>query len=58
MFAPLRNLWYDESGQDLAEYAILLALIAIIVIAALKVLEPAISNTFNATATELGNAGG
>jgi Flp pilus assembly pilin Flp len=53
MFAPLRNLWYDESGQDLAEYAILLALIAIIVIAALKVLEPAISTTFNNTASAL-----
>ena len=58
MFAPLRNLWYDESGQDLAEYAILLALIAIIVIAALKVLEPAISNTFNNTAGALKGAGG
>ena len=53
MFAPLMNLWHDESGQDLAEYAILLALIAIIVIAALRVLEPAISDTFNNTAGEL-----
>ena len=58
MFASLRNLWHDESGQDLAEYAILLALIAIIVIAALKVLEPAISNTFNNTAGALKGAGG
>ena len=47
----------DESGQDLVEYALLVALIAIIVIAALKVLGPIIATVFNNIATNLQNAG-
>ncbi|MFQ5888915.1 MAG: Flp family type IVb pilin [Gemmatimonadota bacterium] len=46
MLAHLENLWKDESGQDLAEYAILLALIAIVVIAAVRLLGPTIRNVF------------
>ena len=47
MFAPFEALWADESGQDLVEYALLVALIAIIVIAALRILGPVIANVFN-----------
>ena len=36
----------DEKGQTLAEYAILLALIAIIVIVAVELLGPTISQVF------------
>ena len=43
MLAPFKALWADESGQDLVEYALLVALIAIIVIAALRVLGPIIA---------------
>ncbi|MFQ5890297.1 MAG: Flp family type IVb pilin [Gemmatimonadota bacterium] len=46
MLAHLVTLWTDESGQDLAEYAILLALIAIVVIAAVRLLGPTIRNVF------------
>jgi pilus assembly protein Flp/PilA len=58
MLTNLKALWLDESGQDLAEYALLLALIAIIVIAALTLLGPAISNLFNTITTSLNSAGG
>jgi Flp pilus assembly pilin Flp len=37
MLAPFNALWADESGQDLVEYALLVALIAIVVIAALRI---------------------
>ena len=40
-------LWSDESGQDLAEYALLIALIAIVVIAAVTLLGGNISTVFN-----------
>jgi pilus assembly protein Flp/PilA len=30
MLELMRNFWTDESGQDLAEYALLIALIAIV----------------------------
>ena len=36
----------DEKGQTLAEYALLLVLIAVVVIAALLVLGPTISQVF------------
>ncbi|MFQ5888809.1 MAG: Flp family type IVb pilin [Gemmatimonadota bacterium] len=53
MLVPLATLWEDDSGQDLAEYAILLALIAIVVIAAVRLLGPTIQNIFNAVNDEL-----
>jgi pilus assembly protein Flp/PilA len=40
-------LWNDESGQDLAEYALLIALIAIVVIAAVTLLGTNIEQVFN-----------
>ena len=42
----LRRLRREE-GQGLVEYALILALIAILVIVALKFLQPQISNTLN-----------
>jgi pilus assembly protein Flp/PilA len=41
-----------EEGQGLVEYALILALIAILVIVALRFLQPTISNTLN----NVGNA--
>jgi pilus assembly protein Flp/PilA len=43
----IRRLWTDESGQDLVEYALLLVLLVLIVIAALRVLGPTIAGFFN-----------
>ncbi len=57
MLAPFKALWADESGQDLVEYALLVALIAIVVIAALRILGPIIATVFNNIATNLQNAG-
>lgn len=57
MLALFKNLWLDESGQDLTEYAVLLALIAIIVVVAINTLGPAISASFNNTASALSGAG-
>ena len=42
-----------EEGQGLVEYALILALIAILVIVALKFLQPNISNTLNKVSTNL-----
>ena len=46
----------DESGQDLAEYAILIGLIAIAVIAAVTLLGGTISTVFNSIGTTLSTA--
>lgn len=47
-------IWNDESGQDLAEYALLIALIAIVVIAAVTLLGGNIQAVFNNIAAALG----
>lgn len=42
-----------EKGQGLVEYAIILALVAIIVIAVMRILGPKIGNTFSTINSEL-----
>ena len=42
-----------EEGQGMVEYALILAFIAILVIVALKFLQPAISQTLNYVANSL-----
>lgn len=48
-----KALWTDDSGQDLAEYALLIALIAIVVIAAVTLLGTKIQGVFNSIAAAL-----
>jgi pilus assembly protein Flp/PilA len=47
LFAP------KEKGQGLVEYAIILALVAIVVIAVMRLLGPKIGNTFSTIAESL-----
>ena len=47
LFAP------QEKGQGLVEYAIILALVAIIVVAVMRLLGPKIGNTFSQISTSL-----
>ncbi len=51
-------VWNDDSGQDLAEYALLIALIAIVVIGAVTLLGTNIEGVFNNIAGALGVGGG
>ncbi|MGH7551131.1 MAG: Flp family type IVb pilin [Gemmatimonadota bacterium] len=60
MLDLLKAFWTDESGQDLVEYAMLLALIALIVIGAVALLGQGIEDTFDniTAALPLGGGGG
>jgi pilus assembly protein Flp/PilA len=49
LFAP------KEKGQGLVEYAIILALVAIVVIAVMRLLGPKIGNTFSTISNSLPN---
>ncbi len=49
-------LWKDETGQDLAEYALLLAFIAIAVVLTLPLLGSAIDTIFQDITGELEGA--
>ena len=53
MLQMFKALLQDESGQDLAEYAILIGLIALAVIAAVTLLGGTISTVFNSIGTTL-----
>ncbi|HRJ76481.1 MAG TPA: Flp family type IVb pilin [Anaerolineales bacterium] len=44
-----------EKGQGLVEYALILVLVAIVVIAALMILGPIIGNVFSKINSSLGN---
>ena len=52
----IKTLWNDEKGASMAEYAMLLALIAVATIGAVTALRDQIIGVFNASATALGNA--
>lgn len=53
-----KRFWNDDSGQDLAEYALLIALIALVVIAAVTLLGTNIQAVFNNIANALTGVGG
>ncbi len=53
MFSSLRRLLRDERGQGLVEYALIVALVSIVAIAALKFLGSKASNTLNNAANSL-----
>jgi pilus assembly protein Flp/PilA len=52
----LSRLLSDESGQDLIEYALVAALIALGATAAMNTLATTISSAFTAVGTKLSNA--
>ena len=47
----------QEEGQGLVEYALIIVLIAIVVIAALTLLGPTIGNVFSSISNSLNSAG-
>jgi len=49
----LMRLWNEESGQDLVEYGLLLALLAVAAIASMQKVASAVSNVFGAAAGNL-----
>lgn len=49
----LGNLWWDDSGQDLAEYALLFALIAIVAISSLVIIGGGLNDVFTGVGNEL-----
>jgi pilus assembly protein Flp/PilA len=52
----LRNLLRDESGQDLIEYALVAAIIALAAVAGMSTLATNISNAFSAVGSKLSSA--
>ena len=49
----LRNMWQDDEGQDLVEYALIIVLVSVALVAALGLLKDGISGAFSAAISAL-----
>lgn len=47
----IRTLWSDESGQDIAEYAVMLAVILVLVVGTVRLIGSNANNAFSAAAS-------
>jgi pilus assembly protein Flp/PilA len=54
LYLKVRSWFQREEGQDLAEYALLIGLIALIVLGAVTLLGEELSEVFQGIATEVG----
>ncbi|MCU1304111.1 MAG: Flp family type IVb pilin [Candidatus Sulfotelmatobacter sp.] len=43
----IQNLWSDESGQDIAEYAVMLAVILVIVVGTIRLIGSNANTVFS-----------
>ncbi|HZR32371.1 MAG TPA: hypothetical protein VFA76_11035 [Terriglobales bacterium] len=50
----LRRMWLDDSGQDIAEYAVMLAVILVIVIGTVRLIGTKSNTVFSQVASSLG----
>ena len=47
------NLWNDERGQDIAEYAVMLAVILVIVVGTVRLIGSNANNVFSNVASSI-----
>jgi Flp pilus assembly pilin Flp len=53
MKSRLQQLWSDEKGQDIAEYAVMLAVILVIVVGTVKLIGSNANSIFSSVASSL-----
>ncbi len=51
----IRRLWTEESGQDVAEYAVMLAVILVIVIGTVRLIGTNANNVFSQVGSQMQN---
>ncbi len=49
----VRQLWQDEQGQDIAEYAVMLAVVLVIVIGTVRLIGSNANNVFSSVASSI-----
>ena len=54
----LRKFWSQEEGQDIAEYAVMLAVILVLVVGTIRLIGGSANNVFSATASSIGSQAG
>ena len=49
----LRNLWIEDEGQDIAEYAVMLAVILVLVVGTIRLVGSSANTTFSNVASSM-----
>lgn len=49
----IRRLWSEETGQDIAEYAVMLAVILVIVVGTIRLIGSNANNVFSSVASSI-----
>ncbi len=49
----LKTLWQDEQGQDIAEYAVMLAVILVIVVGTIRLIGSNANNVFSSVGSAI-----
>jgi len=49
----IKNLWADDRGQDIAEYAVMLAVILLLVVGTIRLIGTNANSTFSNVASNL-----
>ena len=53
MVEVLRRLWAEDQGQDIAEYAVMLAVILVIVVGTIRLIGSNANNVFSNVASSI-----
>ncbi len=53
MLTLLARLWVDDQGQDIAEYAVMLAVILVLVVGTVRLIGSNANNAFSAAASSI-----
>ncbi len=53
MIARLHRLWVEENGQDIAEYAVMLAVILVLVVGTIRLVGSNANNVFSSAASSI-----
>ena len=53
MLKLLRKLWLTDDGQDIAEYAVMLAVILVLVVGTIRLVGSNANNAFSSVASSL-----
>jgi Flp pilus assembly pilin Flp len=49
----VRRLWTEDQGQDIAEYAVMLAVILVLVVGTIRLIGANANNAFSSTASSI-----
>jgi Flp pilus assembly pilin Flp len=53
MYEIIETIWSDENGQDIAEYAVMLAVILVLVVGTIRLVGSNANNVFSSAASSI-----